>query len=98
MSSGFLVDDEDANSPAITAPANDCNASAKYFSSETNTKSSGDADAMLATPPTVISPPPPRRAPTASAISFTERFIAPTVSQQVDPTEALRARSGASDI
>ncbi len=95
MSSGLLVDDADANSPAITAPAKDRNASSKYFSSATNTRSSGDADAMLATPPTVASPSPTRRAPTASAISRTDRFIAPTVSQQVDPTEALRAGSGA---
>src|SRR5271170_6359498 len=98
MSSGLPDDNAAANSPTITAPAKDCNASAKCFSSATNTRSSGDADAMLATPSTVTLPSPTRRAPTASAISFTERFMAPTVSQQADQTKALRGYSGAPGI
>src|SRR5580658_502754 len=98
MSSGLLDDDAAANSPAITAPAEDCKACAKYFSSATNTRSSGDAGAMLATPPTVTLPSPTRRAPRASAISFKERFIAPTVSQQMHQTEVVRAGCKDSDV
>ena len=46
-----------ANSPAITAPAPDCSARARYFSSSTNTRSYLEADPMLATPSTSTSHP-----------------------------------------
>src|ERR1700691_6738082 len=94
MSSGLLDDAAAATSPAITAPARDCNASAKCFSSATNTRSSGDAAAMLATPLTIAPPSPTSRAPAAVATSRTDRFIALTVSQQVDQTEVLSTLQG----
>lgn len=74
MSRGLAAAVPEAKSPAITAAAGDSNASRRFFSSSTKTRAPADAEAMLDTPLTVISPSPCTLADTCSATSWTDRF------------------------